>query len=270
MHRPASKNTSMETPIGTLSFGIEADAGDLDAFHISIRPVVPELPWGMSVEACVAVLLKGVSSTKLKHLEFYCKWDDLQVTEQGNSGEGFEAWEWGSDGKLVMIGTEDSGQLNSRLHPQQESASERYQVTMMDNRISVRVEEFAPDKALSLHFLVAWNPAPEPRASSCWYAVDMAHQEVMDQLNPYKVGESEWGSFPHIAQAIGSALGYRVGEGTRPQGNLYGTTPTLNTRGDSIIRRMQNATCFAPATATGQFAEIVDMISWTAPRSRRS
>ncbi|MDD4964338.1 MAG: hypothetical protein PHI11_10530 [Gallionella sp.] len=212
MNRHVSKNTSLETPIGTLSFGIEADAGDVDALHISIRPVVPELPWGMSVEACVAVLLKGISLTKLEHLVFYCKWDDLKIPGQGNSGEGLEAWEWESVGKLVMIGTEDSGQLNSRLHSQQESAPERYQVTMLDNRISVRVEEFAPDKELSLHFLVAWNPSPEPCAGSCWYAVDMAHQEVMDRLNPYKVGKSKWVSFPHIAQAIGSAIGYRVGE----------------------------------------------------------
>jgi len=212
LNRHASKNTSMETPIGTLSFGIEADAGDVDAFHISISPVAPELPWGMSVEACVAVLLKGISLTKLENFVLYGKWDDLKVAGQGNSGEALEAWEWDSDGKLVMIGTEDSDRLNERLNSQQAFAPENYQVAMNDNKISIRVEKQMPNQALSLHFLVAWNPSPEPSDCSCWYAVDMAHKEVMDQLNPYKVGKSEWGSFPHIAQAIGAALGYRVGE----------------------------------------------------------
>jgi hypothetical protein len=57
LNRQASKNTSLETPIGTLSFGIKADAGEIDDFRVSVRPVNRELPWGMSVEACVAVLL---------------------------------------------------------------------------------------------------------------------------------------------------------------------------------------------------------------------
>jgi hypothetical protein len=88
LNRQASKNTSLETPIGTLSFGIKADAGEIDDFRVSVRPVNRELPWGMSVEACVTVLLKGISLTKLEHLVFYCKWDDLKIPGQGNSGEG--------------------------------------------------------------------------------------------------------------------------------------------------------------------------------------
>jgi len=213
----ASKDTSMETPIGILSFGIEADAGDVDALHISISPVDRELPWGMSVEGCAAVLLEGLPSTALENLVFYCQWDDLKVPGQGNSGEGLEAWEWESDGKLVMIGTEDSERLNSRLNPQQAFTPENYSVAMNDNKISVHVEKQASNQALSLHFLVAWNPAPEPLECSCWYAVDMAHKEVVKLLTPYQVGlykviESEWYTFSSIAQEVGAALGYRVGE----------------------------------------------------------
>lgn len=213
---PSNKNSSLETPIGTLSFGIAADAGDVASFHISISPVDRELPWGMNVEGCVAVLLEGMPSTALENLMFYCQWDGLKVPGQGNSGERLEAWEWESAGKLVMIGTEDSALLNERLNPRQAFAPENYQVAMKDNKISICVEKQSPNQALSLHFLVAWNPAPEPWACSCWYAVDMAHKEVVERLTPYKVGqykvtESEWASFPHIAQAIGSALWYRVG-----------------------------------------------------------
>ncbi len=222
MNRQVSKNASFKTPIGTLSFGIEADAGDMDAFHISTCPVNRELPWGMSVEGCVAVLLQGMPSTALENLVFYCQWDDLNIQGQGGSGEALQAWEWESDGKLVMIGTEDSARLNERLNHQQEFIPENYSVVMNNNKISIRVKKQEPNQALSLHFVVAWNPSPEPWACSCWYAVDIPHKEVMALLTPYKVGqykvtESEWASFPHIAKAIGAALWYRVGEINEPK-----------------------------------------------------
>jgi hypothetical protein len=208
LNRHASKNTSMETPIGTLSFGIKADAGDVDDFRFSIRPVNPELPWGMSVEGCAAVLFEGLSCSVFESLEFYCKWDDLKQQGMANSGESLEAWEWESDGKLVMIGTEESDRLNERLNYQGQSTCENNSVAMTDSAISVRIGKFAAGKMLSLHFLVAWNPSPEPSSCSCWYAVEMSHQALMESLNPT---EKSWGSFLHIVKKIGVALYCRVG-----------------------------------------------------------
>ncbi|MDD2721815.1 MAG: hypothetical protein PHH47_10970 [Gallionella sp.] len=214
MNRLASKNTSLETPIGTLSFGIKADAGDVDDFRVLVRPVNRELPWGMSVEGCVAVLLQGLSYSAFENLKFYCKWDGLKQQGMANSGEALEAWEWESDGKLVMIGTEASDRLNERLNYQGQSTCENISVAMTDNTISVRLGKFAAGKMLSLHFLVAWNPSPEPISCSCWYAVEMSHPALMESLNP---NEKSWDNFPHIAKKIGAALYYRVGPIHEPE-----------------------------------------------------
>ncbi len=214
MNRQASKNTSLETPIGTLSFGIKADAGEIDDFRFSVRPVNRELPLGMSVEGCAAVLFEGLSFSTFENLEFYCKWDDSKVTGRGNSCEALQAWEWESDGKLVMIGTEASDQLTLRLNDQGQSACENNSVAMTDNAMSVRLGKFAAGKMLSLHFLVAWNPSPEPSSCSCWYAVEMSHPALMESLNPT---EKSWDSFPHIVKKIGVALYCRVGPIYEPE-----------------------------------------------------
>ena len=98
----------------------------------------------MNVEGCVAVLLEGMSDTALENLMFSCQWDGLKVPGQENSGGALQAWEWESDGKLVMIGTENSEQLNERLNAQPEFSPENYSVAMNDNKISIRVEKHAP------------------------------------------------------------------------------------------------------------------------------
>ncbi len=214
MSPPSNKSTSLETPLGRLSFGIKADLGEVDDFRVSIHPVNREMPLGMSVEGCAAVLFEGLSCSAFENLEFYSKWDDLKQQGTANSGESLEAWEWESDGKLVMIGTEDSDRLNERLNYQGQSTCENISVAMTDNAISVRLEKFAAGKMLSLHFLVAWNPSPEPSSCSCWYAVEMSHQELMESLNPT---EKSWDRFPHIAKKIGAALYYRVGPIHEPE-----------------------------------------------------
>ncbi|MDD4964343.1 MAG: hypothetical protein PHI11_10555 [Gallionella sp.] len=214
MSPPGNKNISLETPLGRLSFGIKADLGEVDDFRVSIHPVNREMPWGMSVEGCAAVLFEGLSCSAFENLEFYCQWDDLKQQGMANSGGALEAWEWESDGKLVMIGTEVSDRLNERLNYQGQSTCENISVAMTDNAISVRLGKFAAGKMLSLHFMVAWNPSPEPSSCSCWYAVEMSHQALMESLNP---NEDSWYAFPHIAQKIGAALYYRVGPIHKPE-----------------------------------------------------
>ncbi len=80
---------------------------------------------------------------------------------------------------LVMIGTEDSEWLNSRLRIEKEYTTENYPVKMNNNKITIDIEEFKENKELSLHFAIAWNSLPEPADASCWFAVDVPHEKIL-------------------------------------------------------------------------------------------
>jgi hypothetical protein len=179
MTRSVHASEKLKTPIGSLSFTAQTEEGDLNNCKITIRRLEPEIPKGMSVERCMSVLLRCLSSKPLKNFFFSCEWDDLQAVGYGNSGEALDAWEWESNGKLVMIGTEDSEWLNSRLKLNKEYTPENYPVTMDENKIIIKIENFKKDKELSLHFIIAWNSLPEPADCSCWYAVDVVHEKIL-------------------------------------------------------------------------------------------
>jgi hypothetical protein len=172
-------NEKIKTPIGSLSFSAQVEEGDLNNCKITTCCLEPEIPKGMSVERCVSVLLRCSSFKPLKGFAFSCEWDELRAVGYGNSGEALDAWEWESNGTLVMIGTEDSEWLNSRLGIDKEYSSENYPVKMNDNKITIEIEEIKEDKELSLHFVITWNSLPEPVDCSCWYAVDVPHEKIL-------------------------------------------------------------------------------------------
>lgn len=173
------QNIQIETPIGALTFTVETEQGDVNNFNISTCQIEPMLPDGMSIEGSIAVLLKGISSNEISNLDFSCGWNDLREKGYAASGEALEAWEWESNGVLVMVGTEDSEWINSRLKLSDEQYPENCPVTMSENKIVTNIEKYDSNKELSLHFIVAWNKLPEPVDCSCWYAVDVPHERVI-------------------------------------------------------------------------------------------
>lgn len=183
MPHSAYTSEKLKTPIGSLSFSAMTEEGDFDNCKITICRLDPEIPKGMSVDSCISVLLRCSASKPLKNFVFSCEWDELRTVGYGNSGEALDAWEWESDDILVMIGTEDSEWLNSRLGLDKEYSIENYPVTMKDNKINIEIENFIEDKDLSLHFVIAWNSLPEPVDCSCWYAVDVPHEKILQVHN---------------------------------------------------------------------------------------
>ncbi len=180
MTQISSKKVVLKTPIGSLSFRASCNFGKLDESQITVHEWEPSIPNGMTVDGCNVILFKCRPKTQINKFVFSCKWVDFNTTGYGNSGEALDAWEWESDETVVVIGTEDSEWLNSRLKIGKVYSSEEYPITMENNTISIRIDEFDKNKELSLHFVVAWNKLPEPKDSSCWFAVDVPHERILE------------------------------------------------------------------------------------------
>jgi hypothetical protein len=170
---------SIATSIGKVSFTVKAVEGKLSNAKIIMKEIPPFLPEGMEVESSISVLLKVKSSVAVKELEFTCAWNQFEGKGDGCSGEGLDAWEWEADNHLVIIGTEDGEWLASRLDLGVISR-ENYPVSMEKNRIKIEIAEYAQNKELTLHFVVAQNTLPEKVDCSCWYAVDVSHNRIIE------------------------------------------------------------------------------------------
>ncbi|MBU1219488.1 NAD-dependent epimerase/dehydratase family protein [Myxococcota bacterium] len=177
------KGEKIKTPIGSLSFKARAEDCELHDCKITVRKIKPEIPKGMRVEKCLSVLLQCSPSRPLKDVAFSCEWDNFDIVGYGCSGEALDAWEWESNGFLVVIGTEDSDQLNHRLGLKMDNSAENYAVTMKSNKITIAIGSIEEKKTLSLHFVIAWNRLPEPVDCSCWYAVDVRHEKILELHN---------------------------------------------------------------------------------------
>jgi hypothetical protein len=94
------------------------------------------------------------------------------------TGESLDAQEWRASDNLVVVGTEDSECLASRL---QFLRVERDESVMRfhPDRMEIRVDNVPADFDLSLHFVVAENVWPEPVDASAWYAADIPHEELL-------------------------------------------------------------------------------------------
>ena len=170
---------TIETPIGTLSFSLQVTEGDLRTAQINSCKTEPDLSKGMSVEGCFTILLRCLSPTPIKGLKFFCTWGNLSVAGYGNSGEALDAWEWEHNNTIVMVGTEDDEWLRSRINLK-ESGPDEYSVSMINNCIKIQIDEFPPNQELSLHYVVAWNSLPEKTDSSCWFAIDIPHEKILE------------------------------------------------------------------------------------------
>jgi hypothetical protein len=182
MANSVSGNVSLDTPIGTLSFNVKCNEGQLVNCLISTHRWEPSLPKGMSVEGCYVVLLKCCLEKPLKSIKYSCEWVELKTVGHGCTGEALDAWEWESNGTLVIVGTEDPKWLNSRLGLSKEYTAENYPIMMENNKITISIEEFERNKELSLHYVISWNSLPEPKDNSCWFAVDIPHKEIIEKI----------------------------------------------------------------------------------------
>jgi hypothetical protein len=172
-----NNNLKIETPIGDLLFSVNTLGGNVKNSAITIYEFSPTLPEGMTVEGCYCAVLRCSSPTDLKSISFKCNWTTFDGKGYSSSGEALAAWEWEDNQIMVMVGTEDEEWLSQRLSEQD---VENYLVEMNANCMSININNFPKNTELSLHFVIAWNSLPEKTDASCWFAVDVPHERVLE------------------------------------------------------------------------------------------
>jgi hypothetical protein len=178
---PTLSTLVVETPLGHLNFYATHTGGKVGNMLLSHANLKPNLPSGMAVLNCIAVLLQFSVTQTIKHFYFCADWESLQEKGDACSGEGLDAWEWAHENSMVMVGTEDVEFFLSRRMPLQYFDSDEYPITMQDNKTRIRLQNLPVGK-YSLHYIVAINDYPEPHDCSCWYAVDVPHEKVKQAI----------------------------------------------------------------------------------------
>jgi hypothetical protein len=174
-------STYIDTPIGQLKLHSTKSGGEINSISLSQKAIDPHLPQGMEVIKCIAVLLQISVVKTVNELYFCCNWESAVKEGSVCSGEGLEAWEWTHNNNLVVIGTEDAESLNKRI-PVFPFELSNHPITIGKNRIQIRLRNLSVGQSYSLHFIVAWNDYPEIHEHSCWYAVDVPHEKIMQML----------------------------------------------------------------------------------------
>ena len=168
---------TLRTPIGVVKIDlyplIESDCVS-EVYGFSVRP---DLPKGMSVEACHAFIVK-FRIHKIMTMKVVVEFETEAEKGYGNPGERLDSFEWESNGWVVSIGTEDGDCLSSRLKLGEFTLS-NYPVHLSGNVVTVTLENLQTNNDYSLHFVVAWNKLPEPLDCSCWFAVDIPHNALL-------------------------------------------------------------------------------------------
>ncbi len=142
----------------------------------------PYLPPGMSVDHLTACILSARPTHPITQLVFKCAWEPPLSNRGGpESGESLEAQSWKNGHQCVMVGTEDYETLSGRL-PQLTLREESNPVKYLDNGFEIKIPLIEWGQEISLHYVVASNPFPEPMECSCWYAVDIPHKELLNKI----------------------------------------------------------------------------------------
>ena len=173
-----TKRISFETALGVFNVDARVEPSIHSVTEVTLNEAIPTevLPEGMSVKRRRAALLFVESACQLRRVSFSCSLNS-PVSGGSCSGQGLEAIEWEDSGSLVVVGTEDADFLNQRL-PFLRLKQDEAIVTYSPSSITVSLENIAPKQQLSLHFVIAENPNPEPAECSAWYAVDCLHTSL--------------------------------------------------------------------------------------------
>lgn len=168
---------TLKTPIGIIKIDLDPSIASECISEVYGFPVKPDLPIGMSVEACYAFIVK-FRMHEIMTMKVVVEFETEAEKGYGSSGECLDSFEWESKGWVVSIGTEDGDCLSSRLKLD-EFIPSNYPVRLNGNIVTVILENLPTNNDYSLHFVVAWNKLPEPQNCSCWFAVDIPHDSLL-------------------------------------------------------------------------------------------
>ena len=148
--------------------------------ELMVTPYTPDLPEGMKVEECYAVVWRVKCKMEEARYRFSSMWEDGYTwSEFGpESGEGLECQSWESSKIKVSIGTQDSETLMSRsknndLLPTtfDESTNPYAIIEYLDKGLAVAINNVRFNEICQIHFIVAWSENTQYDTSN-WYAVD--------------------------------------------------------------------------------------------------
>lgn len=163
------------TPLGEVDFAGQANIAPRSKRILKAVRFQPSLPPGKSVEGCFGILFRFDEIEFPGHVLFQATLhSEATIQQSPHTGEALEAVEWSDGRHLVLVGTEDATSLQGRLGFY--SAAEE-SFTYSPGALSV-LASAEPGQPFSLHFLVAWNPLPEPQELSCWFAVEQPHSAI--------------------------------------------------------------------------------------------
>jgi hypothetical protein len=160
--------------LGKLHFTLRAQSDCPVTATCSFTSVAPRLPPGMSVLACRAVVLRVECTQAIRSLRFrmQCETD---VAGSPCTGERLEAQEWETASHILVVGTEDAEALTTRMSFLGLGAYDEI-VKYDSNSMEIQLESIPPRQHISLHYIIAENPFPEPSETSAWCAVEMPHR----------------------------------------------------------------------------------------------
>ncbi|HAW27071.1 MAG TPA: hypothetical protein DCY03_02965 [Planctomycetaceae bacterium] len=172
---------TIDTPLGEINFFVFGVTQAV-SIHLDSIPLSPVLPPEMSVSGCIGILLRIHCQEPVDNLIFECRLLEHKFTDHSiDCGEHLYAHSWENDHTILMIGTEDEECLNARLPADQQVYPES--VGISEKGVSIELPELAKGSVNTFQMIVAWNDLPEPRESSCWYAVDFKHAELLNEFH---------------------------------------------------------------------------------------
>jgi len=174
----------VHTSLGDLAFRLlDASRNVARTTHsISVFSIQPTIPNGMSVRACTVILLSLAPRNTENGMIFSCSWElPFELRGGAESGQRLDAQSWVDGGTIVIVGTEDYEALDERL-PHCGFVEDDYPVRYFPNGFEIVVPRAPAGEVISLHFVVAENPYPEPVEDSAWFAVDIDHARLMQNV----------------------------------------------------------------------------------------
>ncbi len=167
------------TPFGQLACTAGGDVADRLSVHVA--PVTPNLPPGMTLRGCIAIVWRITAEHALASDSVTCAWLDLARAGSAASGEGVDIMTWELGDCAVALGTEDADALRARgRRPAADGGdglSAVAPVEYLTTGFRVHVTPLAAGESASGHFVLAWTAAAQ--ADSAWFAVDWSHATVL-------------------------------------------------------------------------------------------
>lgn len=133
----------------------------------------------MTIRSCKAILFSVDANSELEELILSISIES-KVPGTACTGQFLDAMEWNDQGKLVVIGTEDSEAL---LHRYPELSADNIEIVDFTKQsMTVSLKNLPKLQHLSIHFIVAENGHPEPAVNSALFAVEQDHSRVLEQF----------------------------------------------------------------------------------------